>query len=193
MARSAKQAKRSGRGYALNSGVAALGGLISRNPVFVGGSTAFLVALLYVSANALWYQPHPHPGAFFATRDFDPADWPRDDTDQGTTIHLVRPDEAAARPKGDPQVEQVQAILKELGFYDGTVDGIAGPNTGKAIEDYRRKMGLEVSGSVDAEPHRRRQALRRRPRRAKTPCPSPSLARKSRRRPRTWSSGSRPV
>src|SRR5918996_3157853 len=99
MARSAKQAKRSGgRGYALNSGVAALGGLISRNPVFVGGSTAFLVALLYVSANALWYQPHPHPGAFFATRDFDPADWPRDDTDQGTTIHLVRPDEAAARP-----------------------------------------------------------------------------------------------
>jgi peptidoglycan hydrolase-like protein with peptidoglycan-binding domain len=152
MARSAKQAKRSGgRGYALNSGVAALGGLISRNPVFVGGSTAFLVALLYVSANALWYQPHPHPGAFFATRDFDPADWPRDDTDQGTTIHLVRPDEAAARPKGDPQVEQVQAILKELGFYDGTVDGLAGPNTGKAIEDYRRKMGLEGSASVDAE------------------------------------------
>jgi peptidoglycan hydrolase-like protein with peptidoglycan-binding domain len=127
-----------------------VGGLISRNPVFVGGSTAFLVALLYVSANALWYQPHPHPGAFFATRDVDPAGWPGEE-DGETTIRLVRPEEAAARPKGDPQVERVQAVLRELGFYDGAVDGLAGPNTSRAIEDYRRKMGLDVSATIDAE------------------------------------------
>jgi peptidoglycan hydrolase-like protein with peptidoglycan-binding domain len=152
MARSAKQARKAvGRSRALHGGVAALGGLISRNPVAVGGSTAFLVALLYVSANALWYQPHAHPGAFFATRDLNEAGWPGRETGSETTIHLVRPEEAPARPKGDPKVEQVQAVLKELNFYDGAVDGIAGPNTTRAIEEYRRKMGLRVTGEIDAE------------------------------------------
>jgi peptidoglycan hydrolase-like protein with peptidoglycan-binding domain len=130
--------------------VAALGGLISRNPVAVGGSTAFLVALLYVSANALWYQPHAHPGAFFATRDLSASGWPERDTGSQTTIHLVRPQEARG-PKGDPRVEQVQAVLKELNFYDGAVDGLSGPNTTRAIDEYRRKMGLTASGEIDAE------------------------------------------
>ena len=47
---------------------AAVGGTLARNPVLVGGTTAFIVALSYVSANAIWYQPHFHSGAFFATR-----------------------------------------------------------------------------------------------------------------------------
>ncbi len=51
-----------------SDGVNAVLGLIARNPTLVGGSTAFLVALSFVSANALWYQPHAHSGAFFATR-----------------------------------------------------------------------------------------------------------------------------
>ena len=45
----------------------------SRNPALAGGATAFLVALSFVSANALWYQPYAHSGAFFATRDFSRA------------------------------------------------------------------------------------------------------------------------
>jgi peptidoglycan hydrolase-like protein with peptidoglycan-binding domain len=152
MARSAKQARKAvGRSRALHGGVAAIGGLLSRNPVAVGGSTAFLVALLYVSANALWYQPHAHPGAFFATRDLNAAGWPERDTGSETTIHLVRPEEAPPRPKGDPRVEQVQTVLKDLNFYDGAVDGLAGPNTTRAVEEYRRKMGLTVSGEIDAE------------------------------------------
>lgn len=151
MARSAKQARKAvGRSRALHGGVAAVGGLISRNPVVVGGSTAFLVALLYVSANALWYQPHAHPGAFFATRALNAANWPGQEAESETTIHLVRPEEAP-RPKGDPQVEHVQAVLKELNFYDGAVDGLAGPNTARAIEEYRRKMGLAVTGQIDAD------------------------------------------
>src|SRR5262245_15668776 len=52
----------------LAEAVAAVGGALARNPVLVGGTTAFLVALSYVSANAIWYQPHFHNGAFFATR-----------------------------------------------------------------------------------------------------------------------------
>jgi peptidoglycan hydrolase-like protein with peptidoglycan-binding domain len=79
------------------------------------------------------------------------AGWPERDTGSETTIHLVRPEEAPPRPKGDPRVEQVQTVLKELNFYDGAVDGLAGPNTTHAIEEYRRKMGLTVNGEIDAE------------------------------------------
>ena len=39
--------------------------------------------------------------------------------------------------------------LKDLGFYSGTVDGISGPATQKAIEAYRRKVGLP-GGAIDA-------------------------------------------
>ncbi|TJX51966.1 MAG: peptidoglycan-binding protein, partial [Mesorhizobium sp.] len=51
MARSAKQPKAvKRRSNAFQDGAIAVGGMISRNPVLVGGSTAFLVTLFYVSA-----------------------------------------------------------------------------------------------------------------------------------------------
>ncbi|MER8810128.1 peptidoglycan-binding domain-containing protein [Mesorhizobium australicum] len=150
MARSAKQAKAvKRRGNAFQDGAIAVGGMISRNPVLVGGSTAFLVTLFYVSANALWYQPFPHAGAFFATRNFQ--GFPHAGADQPeTTINIVRSNAAPAPIKGDPVVEQVQGILKDLDFYSGTVDGISGPNTRKAIQAYQQKVGLNASGEIDA-------------------------------------------
>ncbi|SFT96469.1 peptidoglycan-binding protein [Mesorhizobium sp. YR577] len=157
MARSAKRPeKRAPKPGPLEGSVLALGGMISRNPVLVGGSTAFLVALFYVSANALWYQPHAHTSAFFATREFSllPARNESASLEPETTIQIERPEEVPAapvRPKSDPAVEQVQAILKDLNFYAGTVDGIPGPATTKAIETYQRKMGLTPSGKVDQQ------------------------------------------
>ena len=123
----------------------AVGSLISQNPVLVGGSTAFLVTLFYVSANALWYQPFPHAGAFFATRSIESFSRAGSDEPE-TTINIVRP----APVKSDPVVEQVQGILKDLDFYSGTVDGISGPNTRKAIQAYQQKVGLTASGEIDA-------------------------------------------
>jgi peptidoglycan hydrolase-like protein with peptidoglycan-binding domain len=38
-----------------------------------------------------------------------------------------------------------------LNFYDGTVDGLSGPATTKAIEAYQRKMGLAASGQIDVQ------------------------------------------
>jgi peptidoglycan hydrolase-like protein with peptidoglycan-binding domain len=145
MARSAKQPRAVKRqSSAFEEGAIALGGMISRNPVLVGGSTAFLVTLFYVSANALWYQPFPHAGAFFATRSIE--DFPRTGADEPeTTINIVRP-----AVKSDPTVEQVQGILKDLDFYSGTVDGISGPNTRKAIQAYQQKVGLPATGEIDA-------------------------------------------
>jgi peptidoglycan hydrolase-like protein with peptidoglycan-binding domain len=148
MARSAKQPKAvKRRGNAFQGGAIAVGSLISRNPVLVGGSTAFLVTLFYVSANALWYQPFPHAGAFFATRSIE--GFPRAGADEPeTTINIVRPGPAPI--KSDPVVEQVQGILKDLDFYSGTVDGISGPNTRKAIQAYQQKVGLNASGEIDS-------------------------------------------
>lgn len=150
MARSAKQPKAvKRRSNAFQDGALAVGGMISRNPVLVGGSTAFLVTLFYVSANALWYQPFPHAGAFFATRSVQ--GFPRGASDEPeTTFNIVRPAGAPAPIKGDPVVEQVQGILKDLDFYSGTVDGISGPNTRKAIQAYQQKVGLNASGEIDA-------------------------------------------
>ncbi len=149
MARSARQAKRHVEERSrLQDGALALGGLIARNPILVGGSTAFLVALSYVSANALWYQPYPHKGAFFSTRDI--VEFPDMNPDMPeTTIKIERPQAEAVRPQGDPEVEQAQSILRDLDFYDGDIDGLNGPNTRKAVEAYQRKVGLAVTGTID--------------------------------------------
>lgn len=163
MARSAKQAKRAPAKRApLLGGASALGGLIARNPMIAGGSTAFLVAFCYVSANAIWYQPHVHRGAFFPTRDFVRHSDAGQPAEPETTFLIERPQEpevksalapAAPRPApvADATTAQVQGILKELGFYDGAVDGLSGPATARAIETYRDKVGLAAAKGVDEE------------------------------------------
>lgn len=145
MARTARPLEES-EPWSLSDGVSALLGLIARNPTLVGGLTAFLVALSFVSANALWYQPHAHSGAFFATRDFlrpGVTALPEE-----TTFVIERP-EQPRQIKGDPAVRNVQETLKQLNFYGGEVDGLLGPNTRLAIEAYQQKMGLAVTGTVD--------------------------------------------
>lgn len=130
----------------LRAGGVALLRLIAREPVLVGGGTAFLVALAFVSANAIWYQPHAHRDVFFATRDFAAGKaW--GDPSPKTTILLERPDEQ--KPAGDPVVKQVQAVLKDLRFYQGEIDGLSGPATRQAIGAYQTRVGLDASGAVD--------------------------------------------
>jgi peptidoglycan hydrolase-like protein with peptidoglycan-binding domain len=150
MARSARRPKRPAHVVLISEGAAALASAVARNPVLVGGSTAFLVALSFVSANALWYQPHFHNGAFFATRS-QPYTAPQRVAsslgDTETTIRLLRPE----TPTSDPTVQRVQSILRDLDIYAGPVDGIAGPNTRAAIANYRAKVGLTAGDSIDAE------------------------------------------
>jgi peptidoglycan hydrolase-like protein with peptidoglycan-binding domain len=139
----------------LRDGAMSAGAVISRNPVIVGGTTAFLVTLFYVSANALWNQPQPHASAFFITRDMThyamplPDDATGGDDTEGED-EAVAPGAAAKPPlPADPVVQQVQDILGDLNLYTGSVDGIAGPQTKKAIEEYQRLVGLDVSGEID--------------------------------------------
>jgi hypothetical protein len=121
----------------------AVGALVGRNPALVGGTTAFLVSLSFVSANALWYQPFSHPSAFFNTRDIDRGALSPELTE--TTIHIERPRQI----EGDPTVKTVQDVLKQLDLYGGSVDGFAGPATRRAVEAYQQSLGLPVTGIID--------------------------------------------
>lgn len=157
MASSAKRRKaRDPEPGLVQRGLASAGAFVSENPALVGGSTSFLVALLYVSANALWYQPHAHTGPFFATRSFDSfaaVERERQElqAEPQTTIHIERPETEpeVRRPLADPVVERVQASLKSQNFYVGDVDGLSGPATERAIRAFQEKNGLEATGKID--------------------------------------------
>ena len=48
-------------------------------------------------------------------------------------------------------VEQLQARLTELNFYSGPLDGIFGPQTEQAVQNFQRQSGLSVDGVVGPE------------------------------------------
>jgi hypothetical protein len=49
----------------------------------------------------------------------------------------------------DNEIRSVQAALRRLAIYSGQVDGILGPETHRAIEDYQVKNKLPVTGQPD--------------------------------------------
>lgn len=162
--------ERAGPAGWIAAGFAGLGSAMARNPMAVGGTTAFLISLAFVSANAIWYQPQPHPSAFIPTRapvrTFAPAPdivsdvpaprtAPRDvlASNQPAGRPADQPTEPAASDQmnanGDPTVGSVQRVLSDLGLYRGPVDGMNGPQTRAAVENYRRIVGLSGGGEID--------------------------------------------
>jgi peptidoglycan hydrolase-like protein with peptidoglycan-binding domain len=119
---------------------------VMRNPLGVGATTAFLVAFSFISANALWYQPHFYKEAFFSTRNPDSRQAVRPAT-PAPAQHAPAP--AAAPVVADPLVRQVQASLAKLNLYSGPVDGLTGPQTGQAIAAYQKSVDLPASGHID--------------------------------------------
>ncbi|MDP2922426.1 MAG: peptidoglycan-binding domain-containing protein [Candidatus Omnitrophota bacterium] len=47
--------------------------------------------------------------------------------------------------------ENIQQALKNAGIYTGKVDGVLGPKTKKAIEDFQAKNNLKVDGKVGSK------------------------------------------
>ncbi len=148
--------------------VAASGAAIAENPVLVGSSTAFLVVLFYVSANALWNQPYRHPGPLMETRFVvqraapapqpvaQPAARPAPPMQQTSEVtNSVSPgDEPASTAplQASPVQERtmrVQIALESLGLYRGTVDGLMGPQTRAAIAGYQKTLGMEATAEID--------------------------------------------
>lgn len=177
----------------VGSGVGAGASAIARNPAVAGATMAFLVALSYVSANALWYQPYFHEGAFFMTREArsesaaqqapapvprprpaEPNAAPEPDRSQ-TTGAVTVPDKPRAEP-APSSISRVQTVLADLDLYDGPVDGLMGPQTHAAIKDYQRVVGLETSGRIDDALLRQLGLIEARKQAAPEPTPRPERA-----------------
>ncbi|MDN5927180.1 MAG: peptidoglycan-binding protein [Hyphomicrobiales bacterium] len=133
---------------------------VMRNPIGVGATTAFLVTFSFISANALWYQPHFYKEAFFSTRnttgrqEIRPATPARTQPVPARSAASVQPTPALPGPitapaAADPLVQKVQASLARLNLYSGPVDGLTGPQTGQAIAAYQKSVGLPASGHID--------------------------------------------
>ncbi len=147
-----REARRSVADTLLRNGTA----LVAQNPVLVGGSTAFLLTLFFVSANAVWYQSQAHPSALFPTRvlEFEapvPSGLKMPAKTTGENETVIRIEREIADVPADPTVEKVKSVLSDLNLYTGSVDGIAGPKTRDAIRNYRRIMGLELTDEIDAK------------------------------------------
>jgi peptidoglycan hydrolase-like protein with peptidoglycan-binding domain len=78
-----------------------------------------------VAGNALWLQAGPHPAPLFGV--------------SGEEFAEARPNEL---------VRAAQSGLAEAGYYDGAVDGVAGPETAAAIITFERLSGRPVTGLV---------------------------------------------
>ncbi|MFA6320530.1 MAG: peptidoglycan-binding domain-containing protein [Candidatus Omnitrophota bacterium] len=50
--------------------------------------------------------------------------------------------------KGREHTKQIQACLKNAGFYKGNIDGVKGRNTKKAIKEFQKANGLKADGVV---------------------------------------------
>lgn len=59
--------------------------------------------------------------------------------------------DAAAADMGmsQPEVQQLQETLRDLGYFSGPADGRRGPRTREALRDFQMDQGLPVSGSLD--------------------------------------------
>lgn len=113
-ARPPKRRKAAEEFYDEGGGVAAF---LMRHRMLVGGLTAFGVAFSYVAANAVWYQPHAHGSAFFATRPLAApagsafASGTQEPADGETVIRLEREEQAsAAAPAPLPQTAQEPSV-----------------------------------------------------------------------------------
>lgn len=64
---------------------------------------------------------------------------------------LTKPDAPAELYTLKNPVEQAQELLKELGFYEGGLDGVSGPDLKASIKSYQKFHRLKQTGKVSRE------------------------------------------
>jgi Putative peptidoglycan binding domain len=69
--------------------------------------------------------------------------------DQGRFIQMPQSTGRYNFQFSDHEIRSVQAALRRLGVYSGQVDGILGPDTQRAVEDYQVENKLPVTGQPD--------------------------------------------
>ncbi len=69
---------------------------------------------------------------------------------QATVVSTTEANLEPLPPSGPyrPSVKEIQAALKNAGFYAGSIDGKLGPKSMKAVEEFQKANGLAVDGKV---------------------------------------------
>ncbi len=89
---------------------------------------------------------------------YSPAPAPRTPSPSTTvpTVPKAQPTEPSIIPKPAPQdlsmmVVRIQAALMRLGYFNGDIDGLLGPQTRSAITSYQKAQGLRETGRMDID------------------------------------------
>lgn len=115
-----------------------------KGPVFsLALGLCFSAAIAY---NALGRQDARHPAPFEGFWNLDAAETKPD----GPILKPRHERDSAVVPKSDPLIAELQAALRDLGFYEGEIDGLNGPKTRTAIVDYQRRHKLEAGGKASS-------------------------------------------
>ena len=112
--------------------------------ISVGLGLCFSVAIAF---NALGRQDVRHPAPFEGF-------WSLETRVAETAKQTLRPRQVRTVPTGvtpDKLISDVQSELTRMGFYEGAVDGLIGPNTRSAILRYEREHDLAGSGRATSE------------------------------------------
>jgi peptidoglycan hydrolase-like protein with peptidoglycan-binding domain len=122
--------------------------LVARRPRDTIGIGLALAATGAILVNALYLQPGPHPAPILTVRSR-----PVVTAEPTGSIMLPRPRPAdlakpdpttLPRPRADI-VSDIQRELERRGFYEGPVDGVQGPRTDTAVQDFADAAGLKLS------------------------------------------------
>jgi peptidoglycan hydrolase-like protein with peptidoglycan-binding domain len=99
--------------------------------------------------NALWLQDGRHPAPLFSAA--------------SPTLQTQSAEKAPARINAEAaaKLQELQRGLRDLGFYDGPIDGIDGPQTRMAIATYQKAIGLSGTGRADEGLYRQVKMARR--------------------------------
>lgn len=79
------------------------------------------------------------------------AQQPGANQNQGQTAGVPTPQGGPIVKPTKSEVLMVQRSLNEAGFEAGPLDGVMGPRTRQALEKFKRKVGLEGTGSLDSK------------------------------------------
>ena len=69
-------------------------------------------------------------------------------TQAASTVAGTSATEMASTTKSLAHEQQIQTALKNLGLYNGKIDGKLGPGSKKAISEFQKQNGLKVDGKV---------------------------------------------
>lgn len=136
------------------------------NPATSGGLLVMALTASAIVSNALFLQGGHHPDPFFAPRPVEVGRTSQVPKAAGATPighsqpplpHLSPVPRASATPAvtttqteaprtGAELVAAIQRELAGLGLYGGTIDGLPGPRTSRAISTYERAAGLRPTG-----------------------------------------------